>query len=260
MHCTAFHFLQHGVKVSSSGGKHPATELRTVLPVTLKPRRTVDVTGFRTAANEILCTHLIIIKVCVKRKLLAIETILSAYTRTHARTHTGARIHEHSDYTKLYLHSLNWLLTKNKGISWKNNWGHLGDICWDILVTYVVILIIVKISLLSLTCKDFKWKGRLKKTKDYLPLPQPPTACLRHPFPATAEFGGQVPESEVWSVQHSLGVLQSTQLATPTLTPNARLRHPFSVTAEFRGRVPEGQVWSVSLLFAVLLLPFPFFI
>ena len=69
-----------------------------------------------------------------------------------------------------------------------------------------------------------------------------------------------MPESEVWSVQHSLAVLQYAQLATPTLTPNAGLRHPFSVTAEFRGRVPESQVWSVSLLFAVLLLPFPFLI
>ena len=42
----------------------------------------------------------LIIKAHVKRKILSIETILSAYT------HRGTRSHEHSYFTKLNLHSL----------------------------------------------------------------------------------------------------------------------------------------------------------
>ena len=39
-------------------------------------------------------------------KILSLETILNAYTRT--RTHGGIRTHNHTDYTKLNLHSLKW--------------------------------------------------------------------------------------------------------------------------------------------------------
>ena len=35
---------------------------------------------------------------------MSIETVLSTYAHTH--THTGTCTHEHSDYTKLNLHSI----------------------------------------------------------------------------------------------------------------------------------------------------------
>ena len=47
-----------------------------------------------------------IITVFVKRKVLSVETILSAYTHTHTTTHTGTRTHEHTDYTKFNLHTI----------------------------------------------------------------------------------------------------------------------------------------------------------
>ena len=37
-------------------------------------------------------------KVFIKRKFLSVETILGTYT--HTNTHTDARTHEHTDYTK----------------------------------------------------------------------------------------------------------------------------------------------------------------
>ena len=37
-----------------------------------------------------------IIKVFVKRTIVSIETVLSAYTRTHARTHTHTHTHTQS--------------------------------------------------------------------------------------------------------------------------------------------------------------------
>ena len=51
------------------------------------------------------------IKVFIKRKIVSLETILSARTRarTHARTHRHQhrdnRTHEHTDCTKLTLHT-----------------------------------------------------------------------------------------------------------------------------------------------------------
>ena len=44
----------------------------------------------------------IIIKVYIKCKILSAETILSAYTQ---KTHTGTSTHEHTDYTKVNLHT-----------------------------------------------------------------------------------------------------------------------------------------------------------
>ena len=75
---------------------------------------------FRALINSLICCLrvrccntdvvliIIIIKVSIKRKLLSVETIRSAYThvRMHTHSHTGTRIHEHSQYTKLNLHSL----------------------------------------------------------------------------------------------------------------------------------------------------------
>ena len=46
---------------------------------------------------------ILIIKVFIKHRILSIETMLSAYTHACAHTQT----HQHSDYTKLNLHSLN---------------------------------------------------------------------------------------------------------------------------------------------------------
>ena len=39
----------------------------------------------------------------IKRKILSVETIMSAYTHTNA--HAGARTHDNTDYTKLNLHT-----------------------------------------------------------------------------------------------------------------------------------------------------------
>ena len=59
---------------------------------------------------------ILIIKVFLKRKILSIETILTARASTHTHTHThthtdththrGTRTHKHSDCTKLNIHSL----------------------------------------------------------------------------------------------------------------------------------------------------------
>ena len=50
----------------------------------------------------------IIINIFLKRKLLSLETILSAHShaRAHARTHAHTHTHKHSGYTKLNVHSL----------------------------------------------------------------------------------------------------------------------------------------------------------
>ena len=51
----------------------------------------------------ILLLLLLLIKVFLKRRILFLETILSAYTCTHTHTHRdrGTRTHKHSDHTKL---------------------------------------------------------------------------------------------------------------------------------------------------------------
>ena len=46
----------------------------------------------------IIIITIIIIKVFLKRKILSLETILSARARTHTHTHRGTRTHKHSDY------------------------------------------------------------------------------------------------------------------------------------------------------------------
>ena len=48
---------------------------------------------------------LITMKVFRKRKILSVETILSAYTHTNTHTYTGTITHEHTDYTNLNLHT-----------------------------------------------------------------------------------------------------------------------------------------------------------
>ena len=59
--------------------------------------------GGLSSSDTLLCCRNIMInnnKIFVKRKILSIETILSAYTREHTHTHThrGTRTHEHSEY------------------------------------------------------------------------------------------------------------------------------------------------------------------
>ena len=39
----------------------------------------------------------------IKRKILSLESVLSAYAHTNSYTHTGTRTHVHTDYTKLNL-------------------------------------------------------------------------------------------------------------------------------------------------------------
>ena len=47
-----------------------------------------------------------IIKVFVKHKIVSVETILKhMHTRARAHTHIGTSAHEHTDYTKLNLHT-----------------------------------------------------------------------------------------------------------------------------------------------------------
>ena len=40
-----------------------------------------------------LCVHIIIIDVFMKRKMLSVESVLSAYTHAHARTYARAHTH-----------------------------------------------------------------------------------------------------------------------------------------------------------------------
>ena len=47
----------------------------------------------------------ITMKVFIKRKILSVQTVLSAYTPTNTHTYTGTITHEHTDYTKLNLHT-----------------------------------------------------------------------------------------------------------------------------------------------------------
>ena len=69
--------------------------------------------------NNVTCIHyrciiIIIIKAFLKRKILSLETILSAHTHTHKNTHThthrGNHTSKHSDYTKLNIHSLKHIM------------------------------------------------------------------------------------------------------------------------------------------------------
>ena len=52
-----------------------------------------------------LLNNKLIIKVFLKRKILFLETILSARSHAHTHTHTHTHTHKHSDYTKLNVHS-----------------------------------------------------------------------------------------------------------------------------------------------------------
>ena len=45
----------------------------------------------------------IIVNLFIKREIVSVETILSAYTHTNA--HAGASTHDNTDYTKLNLHT-----------------------------------------------------------------------------------------------------------------------------------------------------------
>ena len=60
---------------------------------------------------------IIIIQKFIKRKILSVETILSAYT--HTNTRTGTRTHEHTDHTQSFVFPLTYYLPQSlRGVNY----------------------------------------------------------------------------------------------------------------------------------------------